>query len=123
MATTAQTQQPLINAFVAALGRNPSQTELDNFTATYQGELEAGNTKLAEHGLSPGGEVDYTTGIPFVQGTPTVSAAATNYAEDQDPTEYQAHNVANAFGLLMNLVDRSGTSSLDTLGTRPTTTT
>lgn len=123
MATTVQTQQPLINAFVAALGRNPSQSELAAFTSTYQNELEQGSKTLAESGLSPNGIVDYSTGIPFVQGTPTVAAAATNYAETQDSTEYQAHNVADAFGLLMNLVDRQGTSSLDTPGTRPTTTT
>lgn len=123
LATEAQTQAPLINAFVAALGRNPSQAELAAFTNAYQGQLEAGSKTLTEAGENPSGVVDYSSGIPFVQGTPTVSAAATNFAQDQDSTEYQAHNVANAFGLLMNLVDRSGTSSLDTPGTRPTTTT
>jgi hypothetical protein len=123
MATDAQTQQPLINAFVAAIGRNPSQQELSAFTSTYENELLQGNKTLAEQGLSPEGAVDYSSGVPFVQGVPTVAAAATNYAEDTDPVAYQGHNIADAFGLLMNLVDRQGTSSLDTLGTRPTTTT
>lgn len=119
-ATTAQTQQPLISAFSAMLGRNPTQQELATFTSTYQNELNSGNQTLAKEGLSPSGAVDYQSGIPFIQGTPTVSAAATNFAQTEDPTEYQGHSIAGAFGLLQNLIDRAGTSSLDSIGARPT---
>jgi hypothetical protein len=123
VATQAQTQQPLINAFVAALGRAPSQAELQAFTSSYTSQLQAGNKNAVESGLSPSGMVDYQTGIPFINGVPTVSAAASQYAENKDPNEYQGHNIADAFGMLMNLVDRQGVSALDTPGTRPTTTT
>jgi hypothetical protein len=123
MATDAQTQEPLIAAAAKELGRNPTQAELTAFTAKYNAELQAGSKTLTLAGQNPQGIVDYQSGIPFVQGTPTVTAAADQYFQNTNPTEYQGHNVADAFGMLMNLVDRRGVSALDTPGTRPTGTT
>lgn len=118
-ANPTQLQGTLENAFQAALGRAPSQSELQAFTNSYQGQLNAGSASLAKAGGTPSGFIDQSTGIPFLPQTPTASQAATSYVQNTDSTAYEGHNVADAFGMLMNLIDRPSTSSLDTVGARP----
>lgn len=114
-----QLQSPLIKAFEAALGRAPSEQELANFTSSYNQEQANASKYMVDQGQSPQTAIDLQTGVPYLPTTPTASAAAEANAMNSNPVEYQAHGIANAFGLLMNLVDRSGTSAFTTPGHSP----
>lgn len=123
VATPQEALKPLESAFATYLGRLPSQKELQQFTAYYTSLMQTANKQMVDRGLNPLGQgyVTYTSHIPFVPHVPSVGAAAEAWAQQQNPTEYQARNVADAYGMLMNLIDRQNVSAYTTPGTRPLT--
>lgn len=122
-ATPQQMQSTLESAMESYLGRLPTSQELNEFAHYYDQLQQTGNKSLAEEGEDPGGlgYVTYETGVPYMPKVPTPAQAAEQWAQTQNPVAFKAQKVANAYGMLMNLVDRQGESALDTVGTRPTT--
>lgn len=119
---SSQLQDPLIKAFQAALGRNPTQQELQQFTSSYNEAQVEASKWATDNGQSPQTNVDLQSGVPYLLTAPTATAAAAADAMNANPVEYNAHGIANAFGMLMNLVDRQGTSAFTTPGHAPDTT-
>lgn len=115
-ASSAQTFKPLQAAFENELGRGPTQGEVGKFTQQYDTTQQDAAKWAIDHGQSPQTATDLQTGIPYIDTTPTVTNAASTDAMMSNPVEYQATGIANAFSMLMKLVDRSGVGALDTPG-------
>lgn len=121
MATPQELQSTLETAMENYLGRLPTQQELSQFTQYYSGLMAQGSKTLLEEGENPGGMgyVTYQTGIPYLPKVPTASQAAEQWTQNANSTEYHARNIADAYGMLMNLVDRQNVSAYTTPGEGP----
>ena len=107
-ATASQMLTPAVQAFQSRLGRAPTAAELQALTAQYDSQqvskYEGVNT------LTP----DLNTGIVSSPGVARPTAAAAQYADQADGTEAFGHSVANAAGILANII--SGSTPIAAVG-------
>lgn len=120
-ATAPQLQGTLESAMETYLGRLPTQQELSGFTSYMDSLQQQGSKALALSGGTDSGFVDYQTGIPLIPQVPTPAAAAESYVQNTQGPSYQAHNIANSMGLLLQLIDRQNVSAYTTPGAKPDT--
>ena len=107
--TQGQLAPSLRSAFEADLGFAPSAAQLAQFTQQYQGLQQAHATSANPDGIT---FVD-PNNIPEIPGIASPTAAAGNFAVNNDTTAYLAHGMANAAALIQNAIGSSGDRPLN----------
>ena len=97
-ATESQMDQPTLTAFEERLGRAPTAAELAGVTNQMDAQQQAKAEGMPDNSYIVPGE----GGVASVPGVTTPTALAAQYAMTQDPTEYEGHSLANAYGLMIN---------------------
>ncbi len=115
--TQGQLAPDLRSAFEADLGFAPSAAQLADFTSQYQTLQQQHASSVNPNGVT---FVDQNN-IPEIQGIASPTAAAGNYAVNNDTNAYLAHQVSNAAALMMNAFSSNGTNARP-LGSDPNVT-
>ena len=124
-ATGAQLQGTLDSQFESAMGRKPTAQDLAGFTQYMDSLQTAGSTAEAKAGqaqLAAEGGTDPTTGISLIPGVASPTQAAQSYIQQNGANETTSHGVANAFGMLMNLIGSPSVNTNGNVGNQPTST-
>lgn len=98
VATESQLNIPALTAFEARLGRNPTPSEMAQFTASFDAQQTAHAADI-----TPGSTLfPDQNAVQQVPGVASPTQAAATFAMQNDNKEYLGHQMANAGALMIN---------------------
>ena len=111
-ATQSQLLSPAVSGFQSQLGRAPTAAEMGDLTQKFDTAQVNKYAGMDQPSLG----VDSNTGIQSAPGIPTPTAAAAQYAQSNNHSEFFAHSMLNARSMLADLLNGGG--SIEQTGAR-----